>query len=129
MPFLNKTDLRFEDGCNWRLLHDLVYLTHDGDRITVPAGFETDLASVPQLLWSIIGPPAGRWAPAGCVHDLLYRTGLVPRSVADRIFREACDDLGVDGVTRWSAWVALRLFGWSAYRRNERITGASADIP
>ena len=39
----------------WRLEADYSY--QDGDRrITVPAGFEFDLSSVPRPLWSLIAP-------------------------------------------------------------------------
>ena len=115
MPFLSKCDVEFEDGRNWVLTNTLVYETHGHDRIAVPIGFETDFASIPRPLWSIF-PPAGRWGPAAVLHDFLYRTGLVPRSEADQLFREASEDLGVPAWIRWSMWAALRAAGWQAYQ-------------
>lgn len=37
----------------------------------VPKGFVTDLASVPQMLWSFGLSPSGPWVPASVVHDWL----------------------------------------------------------
>ena len=44
---LNATPL--EDGVNWRLNSDLVYIDPEGARHVVPSGFITDFASVPEL--------------------------------------------------------------------------------
>jgi hypothetical protein len=43
-----------EDGCHAKLLRTLIYTTKDGWAITVPAGFETDFASIPQALTWLI---------------------------------------------------------------------------
>jgi hypothetical protein len=122
------------DG-TWELLQPLVHESEHGS-FTVPAGFVTDLASVPRLLWCIV-PPFGRHGPASVIHDALYRlrpkieysmpsgdgrpafrciTELA-RAQADRIFRIAMID---DGVPKWRAWamyLAVRLFGRSAWNR------------
>ena len=41
-------------------------------KVTVPAGFVTDLASVPRLLWAIV-PRDGLHNGAAVVHDFLYQ--------------------------------------------------------
>lgn len=99
----------------WRLKEDLVYITNAGDRFVVPAGFETDFASVPQVLWSI-APPMGKWGLAAVAHDFAYRTGILPRAEADRLFLDAMADLGVRWITRWAMYLAVRAAGWTAYR-------------
>ena len=117
MPFRRGLEVRFIDGCNWRLARELVYETADGRTLVgVPRRFVTDFASIPRLLWTLVGDPAGPWAPAAVVHDYLYRTGLVPRAQADAIFCEAMSALHCDPVTCWAMWAALRLCGWRAYR-------------
>lgn len=115
MPFRSKCDVEFEDGHNWLLTGPVVYETHGGDVINVPAGFETDFASIPRALWALF-PPAGPWGPAAVIHDFLYRTGLVSRAEADRTFREASEDLGVPAWVRWSMWTTLRAAGGQAYQ-------------
>ncbi|MEM9213525.1 MAG: DUF1353 domain-containing protein [Cyanobacteria bacterium P01_F01_bin.150] len=48
------------------------YVGHDGsdDVISVPAGFQTDFASVPCVFWPIL-PPVGRYSKAAVIHDYL----------------------------------------------------------
>lgn len=54
------------DGKNFKLATDLVAETPDGERIDVPAGFRTDLASIPPLglLGGLLGFIAF-WLPRG----------------------------------------------------------------
>lgn len=93
------------------------YETEAGWIIEVPERFETDLASVPRLLWPVVGPH--ELSPgAAVVHDYLYRRGgPVTRREADRLLREIA--LEHPHVAKWRvdvAYYALRLFGWSAWQ-------------
>lgn len=83
---------------------------NSGIVISVPAGFVTDLASVPRLFWSVF-PPDGDYAKAAVIHDYLYASGQYSRLWADEIFNEAMGVLGVNPVTRWLIYKAVRLFG------------------
>ena len=111
------------DEHDWILLQPLVYavgsLTAPEYVITVPAGFITDLASVPRWLWPLI-PPHGAHASAAVVHDWLYRTGYTDRPTADRIFHEAMTVSDVPPLRARIMYTAVRLFGWrqSHRRRN-----------
>lgn len=129
MPFL--TPLRAElvgerSGRSvWRLTHTLVY-SGDSIQIAVPAGFETDFASVPRwpLVWWLAADTAH--APS-VVHDYLYRMDGVSRKEADDIFYEAMaadqPELGIRAVPRWRRWLmwaAVRTMGsgvWAKYRK------------
>ncbi len=109
------TPLRFEflTARLFRLTEPFEY--HIGDYpshqvIKVPAGFETDLASIPQLLWGLF-PPDGVYTKAAVIHDYLYSTALVSRDQSDRIFLEAMQVLGVNPWTRFLIFAAVRLFG------------------
>lgn len=103
-----------DDG-RWVLLEDLVY---DSDiancRIIVPAGFETDLASVPRLplVYWLTG---GKATAAAVVHDWLYTLGKMPRDMADQVFREACRASKVSGWTRFLMWAGVRIGGAGHY--------------
>lgn len=116
-PFSTKLRLEFEDGRDWLLTETFSYLHDDGRSFVVPAGFRTDFASVPRFFWRVF-PPAGRYAPAAVLHDMLYRTGLVSRRDADAIFYTAMKALGVFLPTRYILWLAVRLFGWTAYQKS-----------
>lgn len=101
------------DEDRWILLHPIVWEVDELDAghevITVPAGFETDLASVPRLLWPAI-PPHGRHGAAAVLHDWLYKQRR-PRAWADRQFRLALAALGVRWVKRWAMWFGVRIGG------------------
>lgn len=59
----------------WAVQRALEYQVGDDpeELIIVPAGFVTDLASVPRMVWSFY-PPDGPWAKAAIIHDFLYWT-------------------------------------------------------
>src|SRR5678810_817023 len=80
------------DGCTAKLLKRLTYRTWDGWLIEVPAGFCTDFASIPRIVWPVI-PPRGRFNRAAFVHDLLYRYAPVdPRT------KRACTRARADAI-------------------------------
>lgn len=116
----------------WGLQRPLVYTTgDDGDTITVPAGFVTDLASVPRWAWMLI-PPDGPWVKAAIIHDYLYATGGTgiwkkheasisrprpySRAEADAIMREAMENRGVGVIFRNVIYLAVRLGGASGWK-------------
>ncbi len=85
-----------------------------GLTITVPDGFETDLASIPRLLWPIFAPHDPRYAAAAVVHDYLYRWDGFTKVAADAVFYEA---MRVLNVPRWRALImyfAVRL--WNEWK-------------
>jgi len=87
-----------------------------GDKTyTVPAGYQTDLASIPQE-YQQRPPHESPTARPGVLHDYLYTSQSEPRRVADRIFREALRAEGVPLGQRLAMWGAVRLFGGPAYR-------------
>ena len=84
-----------------------------GETITVPAGFESDFASIPRLFWRI-EPPLGRSGKAAVIHDYLYVTkglGRYTREQADQIFRQALGVLGVPPIKRDLMFRAVRIGG------------------
>lgn len=104
-----------QDDGKWILGRALVYKSDVAKTIiTVPAGFKTDLASVPRLpiVYWLAG---GTSSKAAVVHDYLYTTGLVPRDVADAVLREASACIGVPGWRRWIMWAGVRIGGGSHY--------------
>ena len=71
----------FSDGMHWIVRQPLTYtIGVSQDSVTVPAGFVTDFASIPQALQSIIRANGPYILPA-VVHDYLYWIG-VDRRVA-----------------------------------------------
>ena len=88
--------------------------------ITVPAGYLTDGASVPRLVWGLV-PPWGAYGQAAVVHDLLCEYLVVmtdagkqvdiTRAEADALFLEAMIVLRVPTPNR-----SLMYAGVSTYR-------------
>lgn len=96
----------------WRLTAPLIYQSERyAQVIEVPAGYETDFASVPRLplSWLLTGDTVHS---AAVVHDYLYHLGMSRRSICDAIFREAMRATGVPAWRAWLMWMAVRLWGW-----------------
>jgi hypothetical protein len=115
------TPLRAEkDGEVWTVIQPLVYESDVAQRIfLVPAGFVTDLASVPRLplAFLLTGDTAHE---AAVVHDFIYSRAPVPRDMADKVFKEAAL---VSGVPAWRAnlmYAGIRLGGWMAWNDHRR---------
>jgi len=127
----------------WGLQRPLTYRPSDADfDITVPAGFVTDLASIPRWAWTLL-PPDGPWVKAAIIHDFLYATGGTgvwkghasgatrpgpySRKESDWILRDAMENRGVGVIRRTIIWVAVRIGGWWGWTRMERPTPSEAD--
>jgi hypothetical protein len=103
-------------GRSVRLIKNFSVTLAVGRKITVPAGFKTDFASVPRLFWRII-PPWGRYSAAAVVHDYLYETNSVDRAEADQIFLELMKRLGVPLWKRQLMYRAVRIGGWLPWKK------------
>ena len=86
--------------------------------MTVPAGFKTDLASIPRLLRGII-PQVGRHIQPAIAHDYCYRVAKSGRSrvQADRMFLDGMKETGVRFTRRWVMYLGVRMFGWLSWRK------------
>ncbi|EEH9150712.1 DUF1353 domain-containing protein, partial [Salmonella enterica subsp. enterica serovar Kentucky] len=100
----------------WRVYEPFeFYLSSDNsDAIEVPAGFVTDLASVPRIFWTLL-PPDGKYAKAAIIHDYMYDNALRTKKEADRIFLDGMIVLGVPKWKRMIMYWAVRSFGRGNY--------------
>lgn len=119
---LQLSTFAMRDSDEWKLVSPLIYESDlVFEPIVVPAGFTTDLASVPRLplAYLIAGGVADA---AAVVHDYLYVTQPIPREQADAIFLEAMTVSKVPAWRRWLMWSAVRGFGGPLWRiRTEAI--------
>jgi len=120
----------------WALQRPLTYRAGPkAEPIKVPAGYVTDLASIPRLVWSLY-PPDGPWVKAAVVHDFLYDTqgdgrwnrsrGVArrrpySRKDADDILREGMADRGIGWWEQFVIWASVRLGGGGGWRRAGEI--------
>lgn len=100
----------------WRIVTTLAYQSDLASRVIyVPAGFETDFASVLRLpvIYLAFGDKAHA---AATVHDYLYATAELPRAMADDVFFEAMGaSTSLSLATRRAMWAAVRAFGGSHF--------------
>lgn len=90
----------------------------EGKDYLIPAGFTTDLASIPKILWSIYSPNKANTIPAAVIHDYLYFCpGEMARSEADSIFYDALIYKHVGAWTAYKYWSAVRVFGSSHFHQ------------
>lgn len=111
-----------ENGKHWVLLSDFSFDVGrhlSGDRITVPAGFVTDLTSVPRPLW-LFYPRWGKYGNGAIIHDWLYWMQTRPRSEVDLIFLEAMEVMGVHPASRAILYRLTSTFGFIAWHNNQK---------
>ena len=83
-----------------------------GYSVTVKNGFDFDGASIPKWLWSIYGSPLnGNYVVASLIHDGLYASQKVSKSVSDRIFLDIMKQSNVGCIKRTSMYLAVTMFG------------------
>ena len=116
---LTTLDVRKVGRRNWELTAPFVVkVTRDDGTsflIRVNSGFVTDFASVPRipLVFFLFG---GIGEYAACIHDFLYRTGMLPRDESDAIFRAALIDMDETSAARaFMMHKGVRLGGVTSY--------------
>lgn len=107
----------------WQLAESLLYIGSNGVKVDVPAGFTTDLASVPRSVWSLYSK-TGKLARPSVIHDWLYVSALVrdeaTRESIDNVFLCAMKDEGVAWLGRTIVHRAVRRFGGLVFHRKNR---------
>lgn len=119
--FLTELDASLiKDDRIWRLDKPLVYRCDILQcEITIPEGFQSDLASVPRvpIVYFFWG---GRAHREGFLHDFLYRRDSVPIvtfPVANDIFLEAMECRKKGLFVRYPMFLGVALFGISSYHK------------
>ncbi len=108
MPFLSgDVILKQVTDTHFDLLEGLAYAGRE-QTFHVPAGFRTDLASVPRIFFWLF-PSYGAYTKAAILHDYLCETKLVSRADADGLFRRTMRELEVPFLRRWMMWAGVRV--------------------
>lgn len=92
------------------------------DEFTIPAGFQTDLASIPRTLRATY-PVVDSHMVAAVVHDFLYRETAQAyrgRKWADRFFLRLMKETRVPAMTRNPVYWGVKIGGWASYQKNKR---------
>jgi len=118
--FLTELDARLKDDDRvWVLDSPLIYVSDLFGKIEVPAGFETDFASVPRVpvAYMLFGDRAHR---ESVLHDYLYRIDSRPPatfSEANAVFLEAMEVRGKSYFVRYAMYWGVVLGGWGSYHK------------
>jgi hypothetical protein len=118
--FLTELKVQKIGARRWRLLEDLLFYSEKYQGyVMVPAGFETNFASIPRLFW-IRFPPVDVYDPAATVHDAAYENQLQTimgariytiKDVADDLFYEGLIACGVNERDAKIMYRAVRIGG------------------
>ena len=101
----------------YRMLDDLVY--HPDikcDKLVIPKGFISDLASIPQITMSLFGD---MMPEAFVLHDWLYNTAKFSRYMCDQLLKEACITTDIADWKVTLIYLGVRLGGSSHYATNK----------
>ena len=99
-----------------RLLDDFSYVDAKGITWPAPKGSVVDGASIPQVLWSVVGSPyTGEYRSASVVHDVACAKRDRPWEDVHRMFYEACRAGGLAEEKAKLMYAAVYHFGprWS----------------
>jgi hypothetical protein len=114
----------FVDGRNWIVRQPLVYtIGVSKDSITIPSGFVTDFASIPQIFHSLLRQNGSYLLPA-VVHDYLYWKQTCTRDQSDQILRLGMIENQVPELQRVAIYGAVRFAGGFAWEANARDQAA-----
>ena len=122
-PFLQYGELEIEYIGNrkWKVLKDFKFaIDKTNEVITIPKGFISDLASVPNSLRSIF-PRSPKLILPSVVHDYLYSIGYEKRKICDSIFKETMLIVGIVKNKAKIFYSAVRVFGAKHYKKDDNV--------
>lgn len=112
-----------EDGRKMVLLQDVVFLDSNGVTWTAPVNATIDGASIPRIVWSIVGGPyEGKYRDASVVHDYECCVEMRPWRQVHRMFFDA---MMARDEEPWRA----KLMYWAVYHFGPRWPEAEAARP
>jgi len=128
VPDIPSVEIKDENGKSWyQVTHDYVLTvsTQLGfvRQYRIPKGHRWDGASIPRLLWRIVGHPMDdRFKFASCIHDLNCEESVsqYQRREADSIFEYHLYESGVGRIRCSAMWLGCRLWAlvfWPVWRK------------
>jgi hypothetical protein len=125
--YSGQVEARWEnDGRNMTLLSELHYTDPEGVIWIAPAGSVVDGASIPRVLWSLMGGPfEGKYRNASVLHDVAYDQKTRPWKQCDRMFYNAMRCSGVAVTEAKTMYYALYRHG-RHWKRTRFVPGAAS---
>jgi hypothetical protein len=125
--YSGQVEARWEnDGRNMTLLSELHYTDPEGVIWIAPTGSVVDGASIPRVLWSLMGGPfEGKYRNASVLHDVAYDQKTRPWKQCDRMFYNAMRCSGVAATEAKTMYYALYRHG-RHWKRTRFVPGAAS---
>jgi hypothetical protein len=100
------------DGVRMETINAIGFWDKTGRQWEVRPGYQTDGASIPRALWSIIGSPyTGKYLPAAIIHDFYCELKSRDWEDVHRVFLEGMLANGVDSTQAKIMYYAVYRFG------------------
>lgn len=99
------------DGRNLKLEQPFAYIDPTGRLWEVPAGIETDGASIPRLFWVSFPPFTGKYRYAAIIHDHYCRTQTRTWQETHNVFYLAMRAAGVEDRVAKLMWAGVYRLG------------------
>ena len=113
-------------------LREDLNLCWNGMALTIPAGFHSDGASVPEILWNTVSPAIDpRTLRGSLAHDYIYRVQPAnwTRKMADEMFYDLIREDGLSWYRAQKAYWGVRIFGGLAWRENQAAESQKDEEP
>lgn len=116
--FLTPVCIKPFEGYRYHICADIKFIV-DGVPYSIPKNFETDLATIPRIVWPIMAPAHSSLIRPAIVHDWFYRkTCIFDRHDSDLIFYHMLRNDGVSAFRASVMYYAVRWFGWPYYNED-----------
>jgi len=117
---IHKAGFMPAEGINYTLDSPFVVQINNRE-ITVPINFETDLASIPRILWPLFSPNDSDTVYPAILHDYLYSCGgWVSRKYADDVLYSFLIEQGYPKYKALPFYIAVRVFGSSHFEKRNK---------
>lgn len=107
----------------WRIILGYSFIDSLGLEHKVKDCTVTDGASIPFILWPLVGHPRStNIGQAAGLHDVLYVKGFVSRKRSDQLLVEGMETLGAGWLKRKLVYAGIRSGGfvaWNRYRKRQ----------
>ena len=101
-----------DDGRTMELLEDFSFVDAKGTSWQAPAGSIVNGASIPRILWPVVGSPfAGRYRRASVLHDVACQKRTRPWKKVHKMFYQAMRADKTQKAKAKQMYKAVRMFG------------------
>lgn len=91
----------------------------DNQHFIIPKGFETNLASIPRIIWPILAPAHSSLIRPAIIHDWFYRKNCdFTRKQTDLILYHMIVNDGISMFKASLIYYSVRAFGWIFYNND-----------